>query len=203
MNNDARASWRTHKADNQKRRCDDPGRREEENNRQRSRNTVSRAVARLVPEVLEHKAHQCADARIDPGREEENNQQCSRNTVSRAVARLVPGVLEHEAQQRAGAREQPGVLEHKAQQCAGAREQPGVLEHEAQQCASARAIKFVKMATKFVDGKFFFCQPCGKWNEECSHGRGYIHYQVQPLGPGRNVALMTACHLIAPTLMRN
>jgi hypothetical protein len=38
------------------------------------------------------------------------------------------------------------------------------------------------MATKYVNGKFSFHQPCGKWNEKCSRGCGYIHLSSSTAG---------------------
>ncbi len=39
----------------------------------------------------------------------------------------------------------------------------------------ANANKHVVMATKFINGKYSFHQPCGSWDQECVHGCGYLH----------------------------
>ena len=80
------------------------------------------------------------------------------------------------------AREQPRVLKHKSIQRAMAREQPGVMEHDSRQSRMANANKHVFMATKTVNGKYVFHQPCGSWDQECLHGCGYLHLSSLPAG---------------------
>ena len=72
-------------AANQRKRRQDPARREEE----QVVNTARRRTRREQPGVLEHKALQCTTAREEPGRRDEENEQ-------RRTGHEQPGVLEHE-----------------------------------------------------------------------------------------------------------
>ena len=79
-------------------------------------------------------------------------------------------------------RVQPGVIEHESIQHSKAREQAGVLEHKARQHRMANANKHIDMATKFVNGKYMFHQPCSSWDQEFVHGCGYIHLSSSTAG---------------------
>jgi hypothetical protein len=147
----------TKNAENQRIRCADCGRIEEENNQQCTRcktpgvverESAQQAMAREVPGVVEPESAQQATAREVPGVvEKANNQQYTRRktpgvverkSVQQAAAREVPGVVECKSAQQAAAREVPGVVEHKSAHQAAAREVPGVVECKSAQQAVAR-----------------------------------------------------------------
>ncbi len=57
-----------------------------------------------------------------------------------------------------------------------------MLAHKARQGMMANANKHVVMATKFVNGKYLFQQPCVSWDQECVHGCGYLHLSSSTTG---------------------
>ncbi len=106
-NGDSRALRRIKNADNQRKRCQDPARREAE----QVVNTAWRGTKR----------HQ------DPARREAEQVV---NTAQWRTRREQPGVLEHKALQCTTAQEEPGRRDEENEQHHTRREQPGVLEHE-------------------------------------------------------------------------
>jgi hypothetical protein len=38
------------------------------------------------------------------------------------------------------------------------------------------------VSCKYVNGNYFFHQPCGLWNEPCNHGCGYLHLSSSSAG---------------------
>ena len=89
---DPRDLRRIKNADNQKIRCLDQARRDEENEQRHTRHAQ--------PGVIEYESVQRATLRLDPVRREEENDQ-------RHARRAEPGVIEYESIQRATARLDP------------------------------------------------------------------------------------------------
>ena len=94
---DLRESCRIKNADNQKRRCQDPARRDAENEQRHTqhaqpkvleRESIQRAMAREHPGAINYKSIQRATARLDPERREEDNKQQHTRLEQ-------PGVLEY------------------------------------------------------------------------------------------------------------
>jgi len=163
---DSRALRCIKNAANQKKRRQDPARREAENAADTARWRIAREQPGRREEEQEADTSQWRIAREQPGRREEEQEA---NTAQWHIAREQPGRREEEQVANTARRHI-------------AREQPGVREYEARQLRMTRANKHVHMATKFVNYEHVFHQHCGTWSEECVHGCGYIHLSSSMAG---------------------
>jgi hypothetical protein len=101
------------------------------------------------------------------------------NTERHVIARLDPVYREQENEQQRNrwsdpeyrACKQVADMERQAIAC----DDEEVRENENEQRCNRRARTTYDMACTYEDGKFHFCQPCGKWNIPCVHGCRYIH----------------------------